>query len=740
MSAKPSSSSVASAPAAPAPGADVRPLVDPAAARALVASLYVDRRLRTGEPFLAHADGLVEIVRPLRDDADLLAAGYLFGAYDVVRDADDWLRARFGASVMQLVADLRQLMKLSERTRARGGAKVEGEAEALRRMLLAMCNDLRVVLLRLASRLQTLRWFAANKEVPEGDLSSAESDVRERLARETLELYSPLANRLGIWQLKWELEDLSFRFIDPQTYKRVARLLEERRVEREGFIADAQRELRELLERAGVRGEVHGRPKHIYSIWTKMQAKQLAFDELFDVRALRVIVDEVAQCYQVLSLVHERFAQIGTEYDDYIARPKPNGYQSLHTVVRDAEGRPLEIQIRTRQMHALAELGVAAHWRYKEMTPAQRARAAGQSADDERVAWLRQLLAWRQEVEAPQTGEAALADDRIYVLTPQARVVELPRGATAIDFAYHLHTELGHRCRGAKIDGVMVPLTTPLATGQTVEVIAAKTGGPSRDWLNSELGYLASQRSRAKVRAWFNALETEQAIVAGREIVDKELARLGKTAVKLDDLARRLGFGSVDELCAAAPKEEFSLRSIEQALATAAAVVEEVPPPILLGKPKAPPAGKGQVLVVGVDSLLTSLARCCRPVPPDDIVGFVTRGKGVSIHRASCANAQALMQRKSERLIDVTWGVPGADKDAVFPVDVLVLAQDRQGLLRDISEVFSREKLNVIGVNTVSVRGEAQMQFTLEVADAAGVRRALAQVAEVKGVISARRR
>jgi GTP pyrophosphokinase len=740
MSAKPSPSSAQAEPAPSAPGAEVRPLVDPAAARALVASLYVDRKLRTGEPFLAHADGLVEIVRPLRDDADLLAAGYLFGAYDVVRDADDWLRARFGASVMQLVADLRQLMKLSERTRARGGAKVEGEAEALRRMLLAMCNDLRVVLLRLASRLQTLRWFAAHKEAADAEGAGADGEVRERLARETLELYAPLANRLGIWQLKWELEDLSFRFIEPQTYKRVAKLLEEKRIEREGFIADAQRELRELLARAGLRGEVHGRPKHIYSIWTKMQAKHLAFDELFDVRALRVIVDEVAQCYQVLSLVHERFALIGTEYDDYIARPKPNGYQSLHTVVRDAEGRPLEIQIRTRQMHALAELGVAAHWRYKEMTPAQRARAAGASADDERVAWLRQLLAWRQEVKAPQTDEAAVADDRIYVLTPQARVVELPRGATAIDFAYHLHTELGHRCRGAKVDGAMVPLTTPLHTGQTVEVIAAKTGGPSRDWLNPELGYLASQRSRAKVRAWFNALETEQAIVAGREIVDKELARLGKTAVKLDDLARRLGFGSVDDLCAAAPKEEFSLRSIEQALATAPAVVEEVPPPILLGKPKAPPAGKGQVLVVGVDSLLTSLARCCRPVPPDEIVGFVTRGKGVSIHRASCANAQALMQRKSERLIDVTWGEPGADKDAVFPVDVLVLAQDRQGLLRDISEVFSREKLNVIGVNTVSVRGEAQMQFTLEVADTAGVRRALAQVAEVKGVISARRR
>lgn len=720
---------------APPPSAQVSPLVDPAAARALVSSLYVDRKLRTGEPYLEHADGMIEIVRPLRDDADLLAAGYLFGAHDVVRDADDWMRARFGASVPALVGDLRQLMRLSERTRARNESHAEGQADALRRMLLAMCNDLRVVLLRLASRLQTLRWYAAHKQV------EGEPGVRERLARETLDLYAPLANRLGVWQLKWELEDLAFRFIEPDTYKRIARLLDEKRVEREGFIVEAQTVLREMLAGAGLRAEVSGRPKHIYSIWSKMQAKQLAFDDLFDVRALRVIVDEVAQCYQVLSLVHERFAPITAEYDDYIARPKPNGYKSLHTVVRDPGGRPLEIQIRTRQMHALAELGVAAHWRYKEAA-GPGTRGTGQAGEDERIAWLRQLLAWRQEVEstADANAPAGVQDDRIYVLTPQARVVELPRGATAIDFAYHLHTELGHRCRGAKVDGAMVPLITPLTTGQTIEVVAAKIGGPSRDWLNPELGYLASQRSRAKVRAWFNALENEQAIVAGREIVDKELARLGRSTAKLEDLARRLGYATVDDLCVAATKEEFSLRSIEQALTVTPPVVVEEAPPILVGKPRVSPAGKGQVLVVGVDSLLTSLARCCRPVPPDEIVGFVTRGKGVSIHRAGCSNALALMQRQGERVIDVAWGAPGADRDAQYPVDVVVLAQDRQGLLRDISEVFAREKLNVVGVNTLSVRGEAQMQFTLEVHDAAGVRRALAQVAEVKGVIAARRR
>ncbi len=694
--------------------------VDPALARSVIAPLYVDKRLRTGEPLLDHADGMVAIVRPLRDDPDLLAAAYLFGAHDVLRDADEWLRARFGSAVAQLVADLRQLMRLSERTRPRSVDAGEAQAEALRKMLLAMCNDLRVVLLRLASRLQTLRWYAATKR-----------EGAEAFARETLELYAPLANRLGIWQLKWELEDLSFRFLEPETYKRIARWLEEKRLERERFIEQAKRELGALLARSGIRAEVSGRPKHIYSIWNKMRGKQIAFESLYDVRALRVIVDTVAQCYQVLSLVHTHWTPVADEYDDYIARPKQNGYQSLHTVVRDAQGRSLEIQIRTRRMHEAAELGMAAHWRYKE------GKTAAATADVDRIAWLRQLLAWRQDIGAPQRAGGTAGEERIYVLTPQAKVVELPVGSTPIDFAYHVHTELGHRCRGARVDGAMVPLNTPLATGQTVEIIAAKGGGPSRDWLNPELGYLASARSRAKVRQWFNALELEQSIAAGREIIDKELQRLGKTAVKLEDLAHRLGYATVDDLCAAAVKEEFSLRSIEQALVTPPAETG-TPPPILTGKPKVAPAGKGRVLVVGVDSLLTQLARCCRPVPPDEIVGFVTRGRGVSIHRAGCVNAQALARRQPERVIEVAWGRPSAD--AAYPVDILVHAQDRQGLLRDVSEVFAREKLNVVGVNTITVRGEAQMQFTAEVGDTTTLRRALAQILEVPGVLSARRR
>ncbi|MGZ8982279.1 MAG: RelA/SpoT family protein, partial [Burkholderiaceae bacterium] len=416
--------------------------------RSLVEPLYQDRTLRTGEPFLAHAEGIAGIVRTLRSDPDLLAAAYLFGVYDVLREPDEWLRSRFGPGVAQLVADLRQLMRLSELTRTQGdgGGKLHGlddQAEALRRMLLAMANDLRVVLLRLASRLQTLRYYAATRH-----------PGAEAFARETMSLYAPLANRLGIWQMKWELEDLAFRFLEPGIYKQVARLLEEKRVEREAFIASALERVRTMLKDAGIHGEVSGRPKHIYSIVSKMRMKNLAFEQLYDVRGLRVIVDEVAECYQVLSLVHQAWSSIASEYDDYIARPKPNGYQSLHTVVADDAGRSLEIQIRTRAMHEFAELGIAAHWRYKEGGKAH-------ATDEQRVAWLRQLLAWRDEVEPPPQATGGQRDDRIYVLTPQARVVELPAGGTPIDFAYHIHSELGHRCRGAKVNGAMVPLNTP---------------------------------------------------------------------------------------------------------------------------------------------------------------------------------------------------------------------------------------------------------------------------------------
>jgi GTP pyrophosphokinase len=615
-------------------------------------------------------------------------------------------------------------------------------------MLLAFSSDLRVVLLRLASRLQTLRYFAAGKQpCPPG------------LAAESLQVFAPLANRLGIWQIKWELEDLAFRFMQPERYRALASALQETRVEREQGIEAVRAEMEADLIAHGIAAIVQGRPKHIYSIHKKMQGKALALEQVFDLRALRVVVPEVADCYAALSRLHERFAQVPDEFDDYIARPKPNGYQSLHTVVSGADGKPMEVQIRTQAMHEHAEHGVAAHWAYKEA--GARGYAGGVLADGDfdaqvaqaRKAVLRQLLAWERdfvesdaEAGAEPGAAPAVFDDRIYVFTPQASIVELTAGATPIDFAYAVHTQLGHRCRGAKVDGAMVPLLTRLQSGQTVEITAAKEGGPSLDWLNPDLGYLQSPRSRAKVRAWFNALAEKQTVAKGRELVEKLLQREGKTAIKLDDLATRLGFKSADALFEVVGKDEFSLRNIETLLRPP--MPEPDADDLLVqrrskSQVSAPKNGnQGGVLVVGVDSLLTTLARCCRPAPPDEIGGYVTRGKGVAIHRADCSNFRQMAQHAVERVIPVAWG--GASATAVYPVDVLVESSDRQGLLRDVLEVFSKEKINVTAVNTQSLKvakgDTAWMSFTVEVTDSSRLAHALRAVAQVNGVRTARRK
>ena len=689
-------------------------------ARSLVEPLYRDQVLHSGEPRLDHADGMADILRIIRDDDELIAAAYLFAVRDCIHDADNWIEKTFGKNVLSMVRDLENLMKVSNR--ARSGSKEASatyQSEALRRMLLAMCHDLRVVILRLASRLQTLRWFAKTGAAGAADYG-----------RETLALYSPLANRLGIWQMKWELEDLSLRFVEPRIYAEIAHELDESREQRLDFMQHCVEKIKMLLKANGIEAEVSGRPKHIYSIYKKMQRKHLRFDQLFDIRAMRIIVDTVERCYEVLSLVHENFTVLSKEYDDYIAHPKPNGYQSLHTVVTDPSGKPVEIQIRTRAMHQFAELGVAAHWRYKETGNSNKSKGA--EAEDQRVAWLRQLLQWKSDVQPPQ--EPGLEEDHVYALTPQGRVVELPHGATPIDFAYQVHTELGHRCRGAKVNGAMVPLNYQLKTGQTVEIIAGKTGGPSRDWLNPELGFAVSARTRTKVRQWFNAQALAQQMQAGREKLDKELARLGKTAFKLEDLAKRLSYDSVDDLCVAFAKEEFSIKALEQAVQPQQ---EERPPePEVTLARSQQNASRSNVLVVGVDSLMTQLARCCHPAPPDEIVGFVTRGRGVTIHRMDCPNVKNLAANEQERIIEVSWG---NQADAVYPVDIYIVARDRQGLLKDISEVLMREKLNITGINTVNVKGDSHMRFSIEIRSSGDLQRALSQLREIKGVMSARR-
>ena len=684
-------------------------------------------RASTGEPLTGHSANVVLILRDLGTDAVTRAAALLavqpVPAGEVARA--DPLRKAFGPEIATLVQGVRALLRLGAVAGQVGSTSGADQKEMQRKMLLAMAADLRIVLMRLASRLQSLRWYAASR-----------TPCPEAFAQETMTLYTPLANRLGIWQLKWEMEDLSFRFLQPETYKTIARQLEEKRAEREAFIDDVVERLRAALAEAHIQAEINGRPKHIYSIWNKMRVKHLEFHQLFDLRALRVIVADERTCYAVLALVHAMWAPVPEEFDDYIARPKPNGYRSLHTVVADGQGRAFEIQIRTRDMHQYAEFGMAAHWRYKE-AGARGGQVSASGDYDQKIAWMRQLLAWKEE-GGPAPAAAPAGGGRIYVMTPQARVLELPEGSTPIDFAYLLHTDLGHRCRGAKVDGQMVPLSTALKTGQTVEIVAAKSGGPSRDWLNPELGYLVSPRARSKVRAWFNAVELQQRIAQGQALVEKELQRLGRTAVNQEHLAQRLGFARADDLYVAAAKEEFSLRQIEHAFRQPEPVETAPDGEARVYGPDADSVahtGKSGVLVVGVDSLLTQLARCCRPAPPDPIEGFVTRGRGVSIHRRDCPSWKALSTRHPERCIEVAWGATG---DAIYPVDITIHAQDRPALLRDLSEVFARLRLRVVRVTTYSRQSLAHMVFTIEVRDGSQIRLALDAANELSGVRATR--
>ena len=673
--------------------------------------LYAGQALSTGEPVWPHALGLAGSIAAIGMDAQARAAGILFAAPKFL-DGIEKIEAAFGAEIAALAGGAEKLYRLRVQTRASAGE----QNEILRKMVLGMVEDIRVVLIRLASRTQTLRYF-----------SRADSAEKVSFARETLNIYSPLANRLGVWQLKWELEDLSFRYIEPELYKKIAQMLDQKRVEREQYIENSIQVLKLELQKINLDAEVTGRPKHIYSIWNKMRTKNLDFEQVYDVRALRVIVPTAADCYSVLGVVHDLWEPIPKEFDDYISRPKGNQYQSLHTAVIGPGGRTLEVQIRTEAMHRQAEFGVAAHWRYKESRKVE-------SAFDNKIAWLRELLSWRDEIAeggwTEKTKRASL-DDTIYVLTPQGKVIDLPAGATPVDFAYTLHTDLGHRCRGAKVDGVMVPLDTPLASGQRVEIISAKTGGPSRDWLNPQLGFLKSHRARGKVRQWFNSQAHEEMVAQGRATVEKEQRREGALQANLEQLAHKLGFGKTDELFVAVARDEVNLRQLQAALREAVGVVAEAP--VAKARTfKKKSSADGGILVVGMDRLLTQLAKCCKPVPPDPVRGFVTRGKGISVHREDCASLKRLSEKSPEKLIDAQWG---AVADAAYPVDVLVTASDRQGLLRDIGEALARERINVTAVRTQSKGDLAHMRFSFEVSDVSHLRRAFAAMKAVGGVI-----
>jgi len=695
------------------------------------AEVYAEYKLGSGEGIWEHALGMALIIAGLKMDCDSRLAALLFAIPASDEHALERIGERYGKSVEDLVGGISRLDKLRPITRGfvadtvASPLEMQAQVEILRKMLLAMVEDIRVVLLRLASRTQTLRYYATHDD-----------PLRVQIARETLEIYSPLANRLGVWELKWELEDLSFRFLHPDIYKRIAKQLDEKRLEREQFINDAIATLRRETEAAGVHGaEVYGRPKHIYSIWNKMRRKGVEFSEVYDVRAVRVIVEEVKDCYTVLGIVHNLWAPIPKEFDDYISKPKGNFYRSLHTAVHCADGRSLEVQIRTWEMHRHSELGVAAHWRYKEGAK----KASGDSYED-KISWLRQLLSWRDEVAdssdwVAQFKHAAL-DETIYVLTPQGRVIDLPRGATALDFAYRVHTDLGHRCRGAKVDGHLVPLNTPLQTSQRVEIVTAKQGGPSRDWLNPGLGFLATRTARNKVRQWFNSLAIEEMVNEGRALVGRELQRLGQTSANIEDLAGKLGLQKADEMFIALARGDITLRQLQNAVRGDSAAEAAEEEPVLVAKPSRQGAGDQGILIVGVGKLLTQLARCCKPAPPDPIQGFVTRGKGVSIHREDCTNFRQLAAIHPERVIETDWGL---QPSGVFSVDVLVDASDRQGLLRDITDILARDRINVTAVNTQSRGGHAHMAFTVEVENLSRLQRVLKQIEGVSGVVSARR-
>ena len=685
---------------------------DPMLARSMIEPLYRELMLSTGESALAHADGVASILRGVRDDPELIAAAYLFCVPRVIQNSGEWIEKSFGATVAGLVAELGKLNDLSTKTRSESKeANATMQPEALRRMFLAMCQDLRVVLLKLASRLQTLRWFA-----------SSHSEGAEQFGSETLAVYAPLANRLGIWQIKWELEDLSLRFTRPAEYHAIARELDESREERLEFMQMAVQRIRSLLSNHHIRAEVSGRPKHIYSIWKKMQRKHLRFDQLFDVRALRIIVDTVEQCYEVLSIVQENFQTISKEYDDYIAKPKPNGYQSLHTVVTDAAGRPIEIQIRTRAMHEFAELGVAAHWRYKE---------GKQVADslDNKLYWLRQILDWQNDTrdseEFIKSLKVDLFSDEIFVFTPKGEIIDLPKGATPLDFAYRIHSAVGNKCVGAKVNGRIVTLDTPLNTGDFVEIITQQNSkGPSRDWLK----IVKTAQAKAKIRQFYKKELKDENIANGKQMLDYEAKRQAVSLPSLlkteyvDPILRKFSFADLDDLYAAVGCGGIAAQQVVTRLREEQRAHDKPLVPVLprVAEPTTPARGGKSsskedmgIKIAGLPGCQVHFAKCCTPLPGDEIIGYITRGRGVTIHSKECVNVNA--SHDPARWVEAEWS---DTVNSSYNGSIQILAQDRHNLLADLMSYLSAQKVTVCALNAkVNNNQTCSIELTLQVAN-----------------------
>lgn len=668
-----------------------------------------------------------EMLTALNADREIIAAARLFPLLE-----ENHLSAREISK--QTTPDMsklcRELVKLSRFGLAPGWEPGQqlgvSQADALRKMLLAIADDVRLVLVRIADQLCRLQ---AAKDLPDSE--------RRHIAIEARDVFAPLANRLGIWQLKWEMEDLVFRFLEPDMYKRIASWLAERRVDREDYIARAIAEVDDCLRAGGVKAQIIGRPKHIYSIYKKMQRKNVSFEHVYDVRAVRVLVDSVGECYTALGAIHGRWRHIPGEFDDYIATPKGNNYQSLHTAVVGPQKQTLEIQIRTHEMDAHAELGVAAHWKYKE----------GGKTDASflhKINWLRSILEPGDNAESAgdliDEMKSEAFEDRVYVLTPDGDIVDLPAGATPLDFAYHVHTDVGHRCRGAKVNGRMVPLTYKLDNGDRVAIITSKRGQPSRDWLIPQLGYLASSRARAKARSWFRHQDQEHNAIQGQALYEKEVARLGVTTVHVSELAKDFGFSGATELYVALGSGDLNSVELVRAIEKKSAP-PTLPPPLAPRKrPASDSLSEGSgVRIEGVGDLLTVIARCCKPVPPDDIVGYITQGRGITIHRADCVNVTRLRDTAPERLLEVAWSGHANQR---YPVDVQIDAYDRPGLLKDLSTLLSIEKVNILSVNTRTDNAtlEARMDLTLEIESLEVLSRVLQRIGQLPNVLAVKRK
>ncbi|EGQ7699228.1 GTP diphosphokinase [Vibrio vulnificus] len=679
---------------------------------------------------------MIEILVTLSMDKATLVAAQLFPLVSSGAFAREPLEEHYSKEIIKLIDGVDEMAAIGQLNITLEGSAASAQVDNVRRMLLAMVDDFRCVVIKLAERICNLI-----------EVKKAPDEVRRAAAKECANIYAPLANRLGIGQLKWEIEDYAFRYQQPDTYKQIAKQLSERRIVREQYIKDFVDDLSEEMKECGINAEVSGRPKHIYSIWRKMQKKSLAFDELFDVRAVRIIADKLQDCYAALGVVHTKYKHLPSEFDDYVANPKPNGYQSIHTVVLGPEGKTIEIQIRTKQMHEDSELGVAAHWKYKEGS------SSGRSGYDEKITWLRKLLDWQEEMS--DSGEmldelrSQVFDDRVYAFTPRGDVVDLPMGATPLDFAYHIHSEVGHRCIGAKVAGRIVPFTHKLNMGDQVEIITQKEPNPSRDWLNPSLGFVTSGRARAKINAWFRKQSREKNLEAGREILENELAKIGATLKDAEQYAvKRFNVKSADELYVGVGSGDLRINQILNhinALVNKPTAEEEDRQAFerlqeagnkAAGSPTRP--RKDAVVVQGVDNLMSHLARCCQPIPGDEICGYITQGRGISVHRADCEQLEELRHHAPERIIDTVWG---SDVVGSYMLTVRVEAMERSGLLKDITTMLANEKIKIISMKSrLDYRTHLNvMDFELEVTNIEVLTRIMKRVEQIKDVMLVKR-